>query len=107
MPATFLLFLMFMLCALIGPLALLGVAWALFLPQRRQLGYQCAKFGVISTLFFYGAFEFLHIVLDDSVERSAFSISVACSGGFTIGIVVMYVWTRARQFFTSVRISAP
>jgi cation transport ATPase len=105
MPATFLLFLMFMLCALIGPLALLGVALAMFLPRWRQLGHQCAKFGLIASLLFYGAFEFLHMVLADSVERSAFSISVACSGGFTIGIVVMCVWTRARQFFTPVRIS--
>src|SRR5471030_271614 len=100
MPATFLLFLIFMLCALIGPLALLSVAWAMCLPRWRQFGYQGAKFGVISILLFYGLFELLRIVLADSVERSVFSISVVCSGSFTIGFVVMCVWTKARQFLS-------
>jgi len=57
MPATFLLFLVFMFCAVAGPLAILGVAWATFSPRWRQLGFQSAKFGLISTMFFCAASE--------------------------------------------------
>lgn len=101
MPATFLLFLVFMLCAVVSPLAILGVAWTMFSPQWRRLGFQGAKFGVISAMFFCAASELLSIVLADGAERSAFSISVVCGAGFTIGIIVMYLWEKVRQVFTA------
>ena len=97
MPITFLFFLMFVLCALIGPLAILTVAWTMYSPQRRQLGYQGAKFGLVSALLFCSACEFLCIALADSSERNVLSVMVPFSAGFTVGIVVLYIWKVARQ----------
>jgi len=94
---------MFVLCALAGPMAILGMSWALYLPHLRQLGYRVAKFGTISATFFCMASELLHIVLADGTERSAFSMLVTASAGFTFGIIAMCIWKKASQVFAAVR----
>src|SRR5471032_45648 len=97
MSITFLFFLMFVLCALIGPLAILAVAWTMYSPQRRQLGCKGAKFGLVSALLFCSTSEFLRIALANGSERNALSVMVAFSAGFTMGIIVLYLWKVVRK----------
>jgi hypothetical protein len=103
MPFTFLFFLIFVLCSLISPLAILGVALAIFVPKWRQLGKEAAKFGVVSTLIFVVVAEALWIALGDGAERSEISMLMICGAGFTIGIIAMYVWKQVRKAVSFMR----
>ena len=102
MPITFLLFLLFVFCALIGPLAILSVAWAMCSPRWRQWGFYSAKFGLIFALLFCVAAEFVRIVLANGAERSAFSVAMASSAGFTMGIIGAYLWKKTKRSLKTV-----
>lgn len=99
MPFTFLLFLGFILCAVISPLVAAGVMWALCTERWSYAGWRMARMGAILAAMFIATHFSLNALLGDDAPVWPLSIAVAGGAGFTAGAVGIcaWIWIRSRK----------
>lgn len=96
---TFLLFLGFILCAVISPLVAVGVMWALCTERWRYAGRRVGKMGVIFAAISIATYFSLNALLGDAAPVRPISIAIAGGGGFTVGAagIWAWIWIRSRK----------
>lgn len=99
MPFTFLLFLGFVLCAVISPIMAVGVMWALCSERWRYAGRQVGKMGAILAAMSIATYFSLNALLGDAAPVRSISIAIAGGGGFTAGAagICAWIWLRGRK----------
>lgn len=83
------------LSALIGPLALVWVASAIYTPERQKVGYQNALFGFACAVSLCVIGEFFRIRAGNEPEANLYLLAVEFSAGFTLGVAALQVWKKA------------
>lgn len=98
-PFSFLLFLVFMLCAVVSPLVGAGVIWALCVKRWRYIGGQAGKTGSILASMFIAAYFVLNGLLGADIPVQPISVAVAGGAGFTAGALgaCAWIWMRVRK----------
>jgi cytochrome c oxidase assembly factor CtaG len=98
-PFSFLLVLVFMLCAVVSPLVAAGIIWALCMRRWRYAGGRSAKGGGILAVMFIMAYFGLHALLGQDTSVQPLSVAVAGGAGFTAGALgaCAWVWMRVRR----------
>lgn len=99
MPFTFLLFLGFILCAVISPLVAAGVMWALSTERWRYAGWRMGKMGAILAAMSIATHFSLNALLGDAAPVWPLSIAIAGGAGFTAGAlgIFAWIWLRGRK----------
>jgi hypothetical protein len=99
MPFTFLLFLVFMLCAVISPLVAVGAMWALCTERWRYAGWRVSKMGGILAAISIATYFSLNALLGDGAPVRPISIAIAGGAGFTAGAagICAWIWVRSRK----------
>lgn len=99
MPFTFLLFLGFILCAVISPLVAVGVIWALCTERWRYAGTRVGKTGAILAALSIATYFSLNVLLGDGAPVRPISIAIAGGAGFTAGAagICAWIWLRSRK----------
>jgi hypothetical protein len=99
MPFSFLLVLVFMLCAVISPLIAAGVIWALCTERWRYLGARCGKTGVILAAISVATYFSLNALLGGCIPVHSISVLIAGGAGFTAGVggICGWIWARNRN----------
>jgi hypothetical protein len=98
-PFSFLLVLVFMLCAVISPLVVAGIIWALCMKRWRYAGGRASKVGGISAVMFIMVYFGLHALLGQDTPVQPISVAVAGGAGFTAGALsaCAWIWISARK----------
>jgi uncharacterized membrane protein YhaH (DUF805 family) len=99
MPFFFLLFLCFMLCALVSPLIVGAIIWAHYVKRWRDTGRRAGKGGSIVAVIFILAYFGVRALLGQDAPVRATSIAAAGGAGFTAGVLgtCAWVWMRVRK----------
>lgn len=99
MPFSFVLVLVFMLCAVISPLVAAGVVWALCTERWRYLGRRTSKMGVIVASVSVAAYFSLNALLGEGTPVESISTAIAGGAGFTAGVagICAWIWARSRK----------
>ena len=99
MPFTFLLFLGFILCAVISPLVAVGVVWALCTERWRYAGMRVGRMGAILAAMSIVTHFGLSALLGDGAPVRPISIAIAGGAGFTAGAagICAWIWLRSRK----------
>jgi len=99
MPFTFLLFLGFILCAVISPLVAVGVMWALCTKRWRHAGRRVGQMGAILAAMAIAMYFSLNALLGDGAPGRPISIAIAGGAGFTAGAagICARIWLRSRK----------
>lgn len=98
-PFSFLLVLMFMLCALISPFVVAGVICALCVKRWRHTGERAGMCGSICGATFIVACIGLNAALGDGSPIPPTSFALTGGAGFTGGVLVYFawVWVKVRK----------
>lgn len=96
MPFSFLLVLIFLLCAVISPLVGAGIVWALCVKRWRYTGGRAGKMGAILAAMFIVTYFALNALLGGGVPIQAMSVAAAGGAGFTAGALGACAWTWMR-----------
>lgn len=99
MPFTFLLFLVFMLCAVTSPLMAVGVLWALCTERWRYAGWRMGKMGAILAAISIATYVSLNALLEHGAPLRPISAAIAGGAGFTAGAagICAWLWVRSRK----------
>jgi uncharacterized membrane protein YhaH (DUF805 family) len=91
-PFSFLFVLVFMLCAVISPLAGGGVIWALCVKRWRDAGQRAGTTGGILAAKFIATYFVLHVLFGTEIPIRPMSIAAAGGAGFTAGTLIACAW---------------
>jgi hypothetical protein len=98
-PFSFLLVLIFLLCAVISPLVGAGIVWALCVKRWRYTGGRAGKMGAILAAMFIVTYFALNALLGEGVPIQPMSVAAAGGAGFTAGALgaCAWIWMRVRK----------
>lgn len=97
MPFSFLLVLVFMLCAVISPLVAAGLTWALCTKRWRYIGRLAGRMGGASAAMFIVAYLGLHALSAEEMPVQLMSAAVTAGAGFTAGVLGTCAWIWIRS----------
>ena len=99
MPFSFVLVLVFMLCAAISPLVATGIIWALCTERWRYAGWRVGKMGAILAAMSIATYFSLNALLGDGSPVQPMSVAIAGAAGFTGGAagICAWMWVRSRK----------
>lgn len=99
MPFSFLLVLIFLLCAVISPLVGAGIVWALYVKRWRYTGGRAGKTGAILAAVFIAIYFALNALLGEGTPVRPMSVAAAGGAGFTAGALgaCARIWMRVRK----------
>lgn len=99
MPFSFLLVSVFIACALVSPLAGVGIIWALCVKRWRHAGEHAGTTGGILAAKFIAIYFVLHALFGNEVPIRPLSVAVAGGAGFTAGALTgfAWIWMRSRK----------
>jgi hypothetical protein len=98
-PFSFLLVLLFMLCAVISSLVAAGVVWARCTPRWRYLERLASTMGIILATLYVATFFTLHALLVEDIPLKPLTVAIAGGTGFTAGAsgICAWIWARRRE----------
>jgi hypothetical protein len=96
---SFLLVLIFLLCAVISPLVGAGIIWALCVKRWRYTGGRAGKIGTILAAVFISTYFALNALLGEGAPVKPMSVAAAGGAGFTAGALgaCAWIWMRVRK----------
>lgn len=99
MPFSFVLVLIFLLCAVISPFVGAGIIWALCVKRWRYAGRRAGKVGSIVAAIFILTCFVLHTLSGEDMPIQPMSVAMAGGAGFTGGALgaCAWRWMRARS----------
>lgn len=99
MPLSFLLVLVFMLCAVSSPLVAAGLIWALCTKRWRDTGRLAGRVGGASAAMFIVAYLVIHALSGEDMPVQLMSAAVTAGAGFTVGALgaCAWLWIRSRN----------
>lgn len=96
-PFSFLLVLVFMLCAVISPLVAAGLTWALCTKRWRYIGRLAGRVGGTSATMFIVTYLGLHALSAEEMPVQLMSAAVTAGAGFTAGALGACAWIWIRS----------
>lgn len=98
MPATFVLVLLLVLLALVGPLLAVGLLISAFSSAGRPWALMALRFGLAGAVTGLAADVLLHLAMNSGVSMMSLEgILVATGAGFTLGVVAGAVISISRS----------
>lgn len=97
-PFSFLLVLIFLLCAVISPVVGAGIVWALCVERWRYSGGRAGKTGAILAAVFIATYFALNALLGEGTPVQPMSVAAAGGAGLTAGALgaCAWIWMRVR-----------
>jgi hypothetical protein len=104
-PLSFLLVLVFMLCAVISPLVGAVVIGTLCVKRWQDIGGHAGKMGAIVAAMFIVTYLALNGLLGEGTPIQAISLAAAGGAGFTAGALgaFVWIWMRGRKGVATLR----
>jgi len=98
-PFSFLLVLIFLICAVSSPLVGAGIVWALCVKRWRYTGRRAGKIGAILAAVFIATYFALNALLGEGAPVQAMSVAAVGGAGFTAGALgaCAWIWMRIRK----------